>query len=114
MSLATDRAALAGLLSTAPGVRGHEYQPVAPTAGDAWPRLPSLAREHGLVWRPTWTVLVALSTDEREASRWVDETFVDLVAALDAGRARVDSAEPGVMSTDAGALFMLEVTVRSY
>lgn len=114
MSIATDRAALAALLDGVDGVAGHPYQPTAPAPGDAWPRLPSLAREHGIVWRPTWTVLVALSHDEREASRFVDERFGDLVAALDAGRARVDAAEPGVMPTDAGDMYVLEITLRSY
>lgn len=114
MSLQTDRQALADLLSTAPGVTGHPYPPAAPAAGDAWPRLPSLAREHGLVWRPTWKIIVGLSFDEREASAWVDEHFGDLVAALDAGRCQVDAAEPAVMGTDAGDLLVLEVTLRSY
>lgn len=114
MSLADDRAALAALMTTAPGVTGYQYQPTVPTPGDAWPRLPSLRREHGIVWRPEWSILVALSFDERTASAWIDEHFADLVDALDAGRCQVDSAEPGTMPTDAGDLYVMELTVRSY
>lgn len=114
MSIADDRAALAALLDAVPDVTGHPYRPAGPGPGDAWPTLPTLQREHGIVWRPTWTIIVSLGFDEREASAWVDEHFGDLVDGLDAGRCQVDSAEPAVMGTSAGDLLVLEVTLRSY
>lgn len=114
MSIADDRAAIAALLSTVPTLTGYVYRPAVPAALDAWPTLPTLAREHGIVWRPTWTVIVALSSDEQVASAWVDEHFGDLVDGLDAGRCQVDGAEPAVMPTSAGDLLVLEVTLRSY
>lgn len=114
MSIATDRQAIADLLGTVPTLTGHAYRPDVPGPLDAWPTLPTLTREHGIVWRPTWTVVVGLSFDEREASAWVDAHFGDLVDALDAGRCQVDGAEPAVMGTSAGDLLALEVTLRSY
>lgn len=114
MSIADDRAAIAALLDTVPDVNGHTFRPDAPAPGDAWPTLPTLQREHGIVWRPTWTVVVSLGFDDREASTWIDAHFGDLVAALDSGRCQVDGAEPALMGTSAGDLLVLELTVRSY
>lgn len=116
MRLDTDRAALSALLSTVDTVTGYPYRPTVIADGDAWPRLPDLAREGGgLVWRPVWTVLVALSSDEQVASAWIDEHFGDLVAAVEStGRAWVDSAAPATLQTSAGDRLVLEITLRSY
>lgn len=113
MTVNTDRAALAAL-ATAAGLTGYPYQPSTPAAGDAWPRLTGLTREHGIVWRPTWDLLVGLDTDDQVAERWVDDNWLDLVAALEAQRVQVDSGEIATMPTDAGDLLVLKITVRTY
>lgn len=114
MSLDTDRQAMADLLSTVPGVRGYPYRPPAPAEGDAWPTLPTLDLDRGLVWRPTWTVNVVLPSDERAASTWIDDNFLAVAAALRSGRAFPESAEPARMPTDVGDLLVLEITLRSH
>lgn len=114
MSLTTERAAIAAKLSTVTGVTGYEHMPTVPKTGDAWPTLPSLALQDGLVWRPTWTIHVALPQDARRASEWLDGHFIDLADALRVGSTFPETAEPVVVETDAGNLLVLEITVRSH
>lgn len=114
MSLDTDRNAIAAALSTVPGVRGYAYRPPAPREGDAYPTLPTLDLDRGLVWRPTWTVNVILPADERSASTWIDANFLAIVAALRSGNGFPESAEPALMQTPDGPLYVLEITLRSH
>ena len=114
MSLNTDREVLAGVLSGVAGVKGYEYRPPAPQPGDAWPTLPSLTLEQGLVWRPTWTVNVVLPSDERDAALWIDAHFIALVTALRSGNGWPEAAEPALMETNLGNLLILEITLRSH
>ena len=114
MSLATDRAAIAVQLSTVAGVTGYEYRPAVPRPGDAWPTLPSLELQAGLVWRPTWTVVVFLPQDERTASAWLDAHFTALADALRGGNTFPETAEPALMPTEAGDAYVLEITIRSH
>lgn len=109
----TDRADIAAALASVPGVAGYPYRPAAPRPGDAWPILPSFERQDGIVWRPTWTILVALPADERGASDWVDAHFDDIVAALQAGPIYPETAEPTLMATGAGDMYVLQITGRS-
>jgi hypothetical protein len=101
MSIATDRADLAELLSTVDGVTGHPYKPSAPTSGDAWPRRVEGVREMGLVWRPTWEILVWLPADFRAADDWVDLHVADLIETLSGDDAPgfVERWETGLMQT---------------
>jgi hypothetical protein len=82
MSIVNDRQEIAAALDTVDGVKGYVYRPKAPKPGDAWPTLPNYDLQDGLVWRPTWTVIVVLPADERSAAMWMDEHFGPLVTAL--------------------------------
>jgi len=115
MTIATDREDLALVLEGVPGVNGHAYKPSAPAEGDAWPRLVSIVREQGIVLRPTWAILVWLSSDERVASAWIDEHFADLVEALsaDASPGFVDEGEPALMQVGRNDHPMLEITLKT-
>lgn len=114
MSLATDRAAIAAQLNTVTGVKGYAYRPTTPRPGDAWPTLPTLELQDGLIWRPTWTVVVFLPQDERAASDWIDANFIAITTALRGGSTFFpDAAEPALMGTNGGDQYVLEITVRS-
>jgi hypothetical protein len=115
MTIATDREDLANVLDGVPGLTGHKFKPSSPRDGDAWPRLVSIAREHGLVLRPTWAVLVWLPADERTASEWIDEHLADLWDALsaDASPGFVDEGEPALMQVGRNDHPMLEITLKT-
>lgn len=112
-TIGTARAAIAAALDSVSGVAGYPYRPGAPRAGDAWPILPSMDRQDDIIWRPTWTILVALPADERGASDWVDQHFDDIVAALQQGPIYPETAEPAIMQTGAGDMYVLQITGRS-
>ena len=112
MSFVNDRTEIAAALETVDGVKGYDYRPRAPKTGDAWPTLPTLDLQAGLVWRPTWTVHVVLPSDERAAAKWMDAHFLAIVTALRVP-AFPESATPAVMETSAGDLLILEITMRS-
>lgn len=115
MSIDTDRATIAAALSTATGVTGYAYRPKPPKPGDAWPTLPTIQRDQGIVWRPEWTVVVFLPQDERAASEWIDAHLLGVLAALQASSPLFpESAEPAVMATDGGDHYVLEITGRSH
>lgn len=112
LTLRGDRQAIATALSTVQGVRGYEYRPPTPRPGDAWPTLPSLELEHGLMWQATWTVIVFLPQEERAAAEWLDARFLEIAAALrEPGLAT--AAQPAVMPTSGGDQYVLEITMRS-
>lgn len=112
-TIGTARAAIATALGTVAGVHGYPYRPTTPRAGDAWPILPSMDRQDDIVWRPTWTIIVMLPADERAASDWVDEHFDAIVTALQAGPIYPETAEPALMQTGAGDMYVLQITGRS-
>lgn len=115
MSLATDRAAFAALAGSVPGINGYPDMPPAPAAGDAWPRLARLDLDRGLVWRPTWNVMVALPADSAAQSAFIDGTFLPLVTALrDGANGFPESAEPVWVPTSMGEVLALEITLRSH
>lgn len=114
MSLDTDRDAIRDALNTAPGITGYTHRPPAPAVGDAWPRLARLDLDRGLVWRPTWNVLVAMPTDEHAQGMFIESTFLPLVAALRAGNGFPDAAEPVYIPTEMGDVLALEITLRSH
>lgn len=113
MSIVTDRAEIAAALDGVIGVRGHQYRPTTPRPGDAWPTLPTLELQDSIVWRPTWTIIVFLPQDERASSIWIDAHFLDIVAALRSGPIFPESAEPGLMPTNRGDQYVLEIAGRS-
>lgn len=112
MSWENDRAEIVTALNTVSGVKGYANRPTALKPGDAWPLLPSLDLQDGLVWRPTWTVLVVLPQAEKAAAEWLDSHFMAIVSAL-----RVpgfaESAEPINYETSGGDLLVLAITLRS-
>lgn len=112
MSWENDRTEIVAALNTVTGVKGYVNRPTALKPGDAWPLLPSLDLQDGLVWRPTWTVLVVLPQDEGTAATWLDSHFMAIVAAL-----RVpgfaESAEPIDYQTSGGSMLVLAITLRS-
>jgi hypothetical protein len=114
-TIGVTRAAIAAALSTVAGVSGYRYRPTAPRAGDAWTILPSMERQDDIVWRPTWTILIVLPSEERAASDWIDDRFDAIVAALQAAVAGYwpDTAEPAMMATGAGDVYVLQITGRS-
>jgi len=112
MSFDNDRAEIVTALNTVTGVKGYQNRPTAPRTGDAWPTLPTLNLQAGLVWRPTWTVHVVLPSDERAAAVWMDAHFLPIVTALRVP-AFPESAGPAVLETSAGDLLILEITMRS-
>lgn len=112
LSLTGDRQAIATALSSARGVRGHEYRPSTPRPGDAWPTLPTLTLVEGLMWQATWSIIVFLPQEERAASEWIDRHFLDIAAALKSPGLAVE-AEPAVMQTSGGDQYVLEITMRS-
>lgn len=114
MSLDDDRQYLADLLNDIPGVHGMPFRSPAPREGDAWPTLPTLDLDQGLVWRPTWTIVVVLPADERRAATWMDQHLLGILAALRAGTAFPTSAEPALMATSAGEMYVVEITLRSH
>ncbi len=114
MSLATQRAEIAAQLGAVDGVTGYAYRPKVPKPGDAWPTLPSMELQSGLVWRATWTVVVFLPQDERAASMWLDAHFDAVALALRGGSTFPDSAEPGLMTTSGGDWYVLQFTIRSH
>ncbi|MFJ8685058.1 hypothetical protein [Micromonospora wenchangensis] len=114
MDLATARAAVANTLDGVEGVNGHTYRPAAPRVGDAWPILPTLELEEGLVWRPTWHVCVFLPQDERAAAMWLDTHFAALVAALRTGDLFAESADLGLITVSGSDQAVLVVTTRGH
>ena len=115
MSLTTDRAVIAAALNTVAEVTGYEHRPKVQKPGDAWPTLPTVQREQGLVWRPEWTVVVFLPQDPQEASEWMDAHLLDVLAALQTSSPLFpESAEPAVMPTSGGDKYVLEITGRSH
>lgn len=112
MSLADQRQLLADTLSTVTDVTGYVTRPTLLRTGDAWPILPSLDLEHGLIWRPTWRVLVVLPSDEAKAVEWVDTHFAAIVAAL-RGPAFPTTADLGAFRTEAGDVFLLDITLQT-
>jgi hypothetical protein len=110
----SSRAAIAAALSTVADVRGHEYRPSTPRAGDAWPLLGSLDRSEGLTFIRTWRVLVFLPQDERSASDWIDahqEALVNAMEGQDVGF--VDRLEPVALASSGGDQYGLQITMRS-
>lgn len=114
MNLADARAAVADTLDAVPDVQGHKYRPTTPRAGDAWPILPALELEEGLVWRPTWHVCVFLPQDERAAAVWLDTHFADLVAALRTGDLFAESADLGLITANGTDQAVLVITTRGH
>lgn len=112
MSIVNDRAEIAAALESVDGVKGYVKRPKAPKPGDAWPLLPDYDLQAGLVWRPTWRVIVVLPADEAAAAEWMDDHFLPIVAALRVP-AFPESAAAGVMQTSGGDLLILEITMRS-
>lgn len=112
MSIQDGRRAITAALNAVRDVRGHEYRPTTPRPGDAWPTLPTLELHSGLMWQAEWTVIVFLPQDERGASKWIDDHFLEIVAAL-RGPGLPTTAEPGVMQTEGGDQYVLEITLRS-
>jgi hypothetical protein len=114
MSLVGHRNAIAAALSTVPGVTGYPYRPTTPKAGDGWPLWSASDRSEGWAFINTWRVLVALPSDERQASAWVDEhqeALVDAMQGQDVGY--VDRLEPVGISTSAGDQLALQIVMRS-
>lgn len=112
MSLVGDRAEIAAALSTVDGVKGYAYRPAVLRAGDGWPLLGPLERADGLSFTATWRVFVVLPQDEQAASEWLDARHEDLVDALEPA-GFVDRIEPVELSTEAGGLLAIQITMRS-
>lgn len=112
MSWANDRQEIADALDTVDGVKGYPHRPKVLKPGDAWPLLPDLELQGGLVWRPTWTVIVILPADEKQAAVWMDSHFTPIVTALRVP-AFPESAAVGVLESSGGDLLILEITMRS-
>lgn len=112
MSFDNDRQEIADALDSVAGVKGYKHRPATPRPGDAWTWLSSLELQDGLVWRPTWSVVVFLPQDERGASVWMDAHFLPIVTALRVP-AFPESADAGLMQTSGGDQFLLLITMRS-
>ncbi|MEV4384390.1 hypothetical protein AB0J68_01475 [Micromonospora sp. NPDC049580] len=112
MSLVGDRTEIGIALSTVEGVRGYAYRPTVLAAGDGWPMLGPLERAGGLSFTATWRVFLVLPQDEQAASEWLDTHHEDLVDALEP-TGFVDRIEPVELSTEAGPLLAIQITMRS-
>jgi hypothetical protein len=111
-TIVNDRAEIAAALNTVPVLKGYTRRPRALKTGDAWPLLPDFELQHGLVWRPTWRVIVVLPEDEDAAAAWMDEHFEAIVTAL-REPGFPESAAAGVLQTNGGDVLILEITMRS-
>lgn len=112
MSLTGYRAEIAAALSTVTGVTGYAYRPTTPKPGDAWPLLGPLDRTDGLIFEPSWRVLVLLPQDERAASEWIDGNYENLVDAL-LPVGFVDRIEPVSLDVGGSNQYALQISMRS-
>lgn len=110
MSTRQNRVELAAALSGVPDVTGHERRPSAPAIGDAWPVLGPLDRAQGTAFLVTWRVRLVLPQDEDEASTWIDDHWPPLFYALEP-LGSVRRAVPTMLTTSAGDLYALEITL---
>jgi hypothetical protein len=114
MGLVGHRDAIAAALSTVAGVTGYAYRPATPRPGDGWPLWSTADRSEGWVFIYAWRVLIALPSDERLASAWIDEhqeALVDAMQENDVGY--VERFEPVAISTSGGDQLALQITMRS-
>lgn len=112
MSVTGTRNGLAAALSGVADVRGHEYRPVTPVLGDAWPVMGPLDRAAGTAFVATWQVRVLLPQDEQVAAEWIDAHWPGLFEVLE----RVGSvvrAEPILLPLVTGELLAFEITLRA-
>lgn len=109
MSLVGVRSLIATALTTVEGVKGYEYPPTSPRAGDAWPMLGPMDRADGTAFYVTWNVAVFLPQDQRAAAVWIDEKHEALVDALESAFGFVDRIEPVLIGTDQ---YGLQITMR--
>lgn len=112
MSLVGDRTATAAALRTVDGVTGYESKPKILRPGDAWPLLGPLDRAGGMSFTATWRVFLILPQDEVKASEWLDSHVDPLVDAL-LPVGFVDQILPVAVSTEAGELLAIQITMRS-
>lgn len=112
MSLVGTRTEIADLLSAVEGVNGYAYRPTTPRPGDAWPILPSLNLQDGLVWRPEWSVVVFLPQDERAAAQWLDTNFESIANALRGGSVFPESADLATESASGTERAVLLIKIR--
>jgi len=113
MSLPEKRLELAESLSTIEDVTGYEYRPRVIKPGDAWPLIARYDFVEGQsVLQATWHVFVALPSDERVASDWIDRMVCEVPEAL-RDAVFVDTIEPVTIQTSGGDLFALQITARS-
>lgn len=101
MSLGTDRTDLADILSTVPDLQGFEYRPDVLAEGAAYPLQGPLERGPGNDFEVTWQIVIILPEDERKASDWFADHYVDIADAL-ADFGYVERIEPGTVAADVG------------
>ncbi len=106
------REALAEAVSTVPGLTGFLFRPPVLVAGQAWPLFVSADRAAGDAFGGAWRVVVCLGGDELAASAKTDTVLPDLVQAVDPV-AYVQQVIPGVLSTQAGEMHILELSCLS-
>jgi hypothetical protein len=109
MSLVTDRAEIAAILSTVEGVTGHEYRPAPMMAGAGWPLLDTIERTPE--FEVTWRVVVLLPVGERRASEWMDAHVEALLDAF-ADFGYVERVQPANLATEGGDMDIMILTVR--
>lgn len=102
---------LAAVLATVPGVKGYEFRPPAPKAGDAWPLLTVADRGRARNFEGSWRIMLALGQDERTATRLLDDLLPELVDLVDPV-AYVEQVIPVTINTEAGEAFAAEIRVR--
>lgn len=111
MSLAESRQEIADALSTINRVQGFKFRPMTPNAGDAWPLVESLDDPAGRNLRVTWRVVVVLPSDEPDAMEYFDSMHEEISDVLNEEIGNVERIEPGILSTEAGDMSAMILTV---
>lgn len=82
MSLLAKRQQFTDALSTVEGVKGYDYKPTTPRAGDAWAQWRGMSRGEEVQFTNAWAVVVYLPQDDRGAEQWVEAHIADLYDAI--------------------------------
>jgi hypothetical protein len=111
MSLAGDRQAIADALSSLDDVTGYKYRPTIIRPGDAWPLIEFLDNPGAYNLMATWRVIVVLPAGEQDAMEFFDSMHEEVSDVLNEQFGVVERIEPGNLSTEAGTMNVMILTV---
>lgn len=106
------RADIAARLSTVPGVKGYTKRPTVWSPGDALVLVERIDHTLGVVWQPTWRIILMLSGDEGVAIDQLDTLFPAVCEAIQPV-VYADSATPELIPTEGGPMTAVVIIARS-